>query len=162
MVFNTDGKLVASGGDQELNGKKLDPNWQHSGAVDWDGNVYMIERDAHRIVKLSPKMDKVLLQLGTTMEKGNDATHFDLPSGIAVLKNGNIVVTDGYGNNRVVMFDKTGKFIKQVAKGAGGPGRQGQRPRRMGAAAQARRRRAGEPLHHRPRGASRCRCSTRT
>ncbi len=79
MVFNTDGKLVASGGDQELNGKKLDPNWQHSGAVDWDGNVYMIERDAHRIVKLSPKMDKVLLQLGTTMEKGNDATHFDLP-----------------------------------------------------------------------------------
>ena len=121
MVFNTDGKLVASGGDQELNGRKLDPNWQHSGAVDWDGNVYMIERDAHRIVKLSPKMDKVLLQLGTTMEKGNDATHFDLPSGIAVLKNGNIIVTDGYGNNRVVLFDKTGKFIKQVAKGAGGP-----------------------------------------
>lgn len=125
MVFNTDGKLVASGGDQELNGKKLDPNWQHSGAVDWDGNVYMIERDAHRIVKLSPKMDKVLLQLGTTMEKGNDATHFDLPSGIAVLRNGNMIVTDGYGNNRVVLFDKTGKFIKQVAKGAGGPADKG-------------------------------------
>ena len=130
MVFNTDGKLVASGGDQELNGKKLDPNWQHSGAVDWDGNVYMIERDAHRIVKLSPKMDKVLLQLGTTMEKGNDATHFDLPSGIAVLKNGNIIVTDGYGNNRVVMFDKTGKFIKQV-----GEGRRRSRPTRARASA---------------------------
>jgi len=125
MVFNTDGKLVASGGDQDLNGKKLDPNWQHSGTVDWDGNIYMIERDAHRIVKLNPKMDKVLLQIGTTMEKGNDATHLDLPSGIAVLKNGNIIVTDGYGNNRVVMYDKTGKFIKQVAKGAGGPGDKG-------------------------------------
>jgi DNA-binding beta-propeller fold protein YncE len=125
MVFNTDGKLVAYGGDQELNGRKLDPNYQHSGAVDWDGNVYMIERDAHRVVKLSPKMDKVLLQLGTTMEKGNDPTHFDLPSGVAVLRNGNIIVTDGYGNNRVVMFDKTGKFIKQVAKGAGGPGDKG-------------------------------------
>ena len=125
MVFNTDGKLVASGGDQDLNGKKLDPNWQHSGAVDWDGNVYMIERDAHRIIKLNPKMDKVLMQLGTTMEKGNDATHFDLPSGIAVLKSGNIIVTDGYGNNRVVLFDKNGKFIKQVAKGAGGPADKG-------------------------------------
>ena len=125
MVFNTAGQLVASGGDQELNGKKLDPNWQHSGAVDWEGNVYMIERDAHRIVKLSPKMDKALLQLGTTMEKGNDATHFDLPAGIAVLRNGNIIVTDGYGNNRVVMFDKAGKFIKQVAKGAGGPADKG-------------------------------------
>lgn len=128
MVFDTAGNLVMAGGDQELNGKKLNPDWQHSGAVDWDGNVYMIERDAHRIVKLSAKLDKVLLQLGTTGEKGNDATHFDLPSGIAVLKNGNIVVTDGYGNNRVVLFDKTGKFIKQVAKGAGGPADKGNGP----------------------------------
>ena len=55
-------------------------------------------------------------------------THFDLPSGIAVLKNGNIVITDGYGNNRVAMFDKTGKFIKQVAKGAGGPADKGTGP----------------------------------
>ena len=121
MVFNTDGKMIASGADQEINGKKINPNWQHSGTVDWDGNVYIIERDAHRIVKLNAKMDTFLMQLGTTNTKGNDATHFDLPSGIAVLKNGNIIVTDGYGNNRVVLFDKTGKFIKQVAKGAGGP-----------------------------------------
>jgi DNA-binding beta-propeller fold protein YncE len=128
MVFDTAGNLVMAGGDQELNGKKLDPNWQHSGAVDWEGNVYMIERDAHRIVKLSPKLDKFLLQLGTTGEKGNDATHFDLPSGVAVLKNGNIVITDGYGNNRVAMFDKTGKFIKQVGKGAGGPADKGNGP----------------------------------
>ncbi|MDP3720739.1 MAG: 6-bladed beta-propeller [Acidobacteriota bacterium] len=128
MVFDPAGNLVMAGGDIDLNGKKLDPNWQHSGAVDWEGNVYMIERDAHRVVKLSPKMDKVLLQLGTTMEKGNDATHFDLPSGVAVLRNGNIVVTDGYGNNRVAMFDKTGKFIKQVGKGAGGPADKGNGP----------------------------------
>ncbi len=128
MVFDTAGNLVMAGGDQELNGKKLDPNWQHSGAVDWEGNVYMIERDAHRIVKLSPKLDKFLMQLGTTDVKGNDATHFDLPSGIAVLKNGNIIVTDGYGNNRVVLFDKAGKFIKQVGKGKGGPEDKGNGP----------------------------------
>jgi DNA-binding beta-propeller fold protein YncE len=125
MVFDRDGNLVMSGGDQEINGKTLNPSWQHSGAVDWDGNVWMIERDAHRIVKLSPKLDKFLLQLGTTNEKGNDPTHFDLPSGIAVLRNGNVVVTDGYGNNRVVMFSKDGKFIKQVGKGTGGPADKG-------------------------------------
>src|SRR6187397_810635 len=128
MVFNTDGKMVAYGGDQEINGKKINPDWQHSGTVDWDGNVYIIERDAHRIVKLNAKMDTFLLQLGTTGVKGNDATHFDLPSGIAVLKNGNIIVTDGYGNNRVVLFDKSGKFIKQVGKGAGGPADKGTGP----------------------------------
>ena len=128
MVFDTAGKLLMTGADGEYNGKKINPDWEHSGGVDWDGNVYVIERDAHRIVKLSPTMDKFLMQLGTTMEKGNDATHFNLPSGIAILKNGNMVVTDGYGNNRVVLFDKTGKFIKQVGKGAGGPADKGTGP----------------------------------
>src|SRR5262249_37022348 len=128
MVFDTEGKLLRAGADQEINGKTINPNWQHSGGVDWEGNVYVIERDAHRIVKLSPNLDKFLMQLGTTNEKGNDATHFNLPSGIAILRNGNIVVTDGYGNNRVAMFDKNGKFIKQVGKGEGGPADKGTGP----------------------------------
>jgi DNA-binding beta-propeller fold protein YncE len=128
MIFDRDGNLLLAGADQEINGKTINPSWQHSGGVDWDGNVYVIERDAHRIVKLSPKLDKFLLQLGTTNEKGNDATHLDLPSGIAILRNGNMVVTDGYGNNRVILFDKNGKFIKQVAKGAGGPADKGTGP----------------------------------
>ena len=121
MVFNPAGDLLMSGADQEINGKTINPSWQHSGGVDWDGNVWIIERDAHRIVKLSPKLDRFLLQLGTTDEKGNDATHLNLPSGIAILRSGNIVVTDGYGNNRVILFSKDGRFIKQVAKGAGRP-----------------------------------------
>src|SRR5580765_2195422 len=128
MVFDRDGNLILSGADQEINGKKINPSWQHSGGVDWDGNVYVIERDAHRVVKLSAKLDKFLLQLGTTNEKGNDATHLDLPSGIAILRNGNMIVTDGYGNNRVILFDKTGKFLKQVGKGAGGPQDKGTGP----------------------------------
>jgi DNA-binding beta-propeller fold protein YncE len=128
MVFDTAGNLVMSGADQELNGKKINPDWEHSGTVDWDGNVWIIERDAHRIVKLSPKLDKFLMQLGTTNTRGNDATHFDLPSGIGVLRNGNVVVTDGYGNNRIVLFSKDGKFIKQVARGAGGPADKGKGP----------------------------------
>ncbi len=128
MVFDRDGHLILAGADQTINGKAINPSWQHSGGVDWDGNVYVIERDAHRIVKLNPKLDTFLLQLGVTNEKGTDATHLNLPSGIAILHNGNMVVTDGYGNNRVVLFDKTGKFIKQVGKGAGGPQDKGQGP----------------------------------
>jgi DNA-binding beta-propeller fold protein YncE len=128
MVFDTAGNLILSGADQVINGKTINPSWQHSGGVDWEGNVYVVERDAHRIVKLSAKLDKFLLQLGTTNEKGNDATHLNLPSGIAILHNGNMIVTDGYGNNRVILFDKTGKFIKQVGKGAGGPADKGTGP----------------------------------
>jgi len=128
MVFDTAGRLLRSGGDGEYNGRKINPDWQHSGGVDWDGNVYIIERDAHRIVKLNPAMDRLLLQIGTTMEKGNDATHLDLPSGIAILKNGNMVVTDGYGNNRVILYDRQGKVIRQVARGVGGPADRGTGP----------------------------------
>jgi hypothetical protein len=83
MVFDTEGNMILAGADQEINGKPINKDWQHSGTVDWEGNVYVIERDAHRIVKLSPKLDKFLMQLGTTNVRGNDATHFDLPSGIA-------------------------------------------------------------------------------
>src|SRR6516165_5053596 len=125
MVFDRGGNLILAGADQAINGKTINPSWQHSGGVDWEGNVYVIERDAHRIVKLSPRLDKFLMQLGTTNEKGNDATHFNLPSGIAILHSGNIVVTDGYGNNRLLLFSKDGKLIKQVAKGAGGPADKG-------------------------------------
>ena len=96
------------------------------------------------------------------MEKGNDPTHLDLPSGIAMLKSGNIVVTDGYGNNRVILYDKTGKFLKQVGKGAGGPADKGTGPGRMGAAAQARRRRARRTSTSSTARTSGCRCSTRT
>ena len=128
MIFDTAGKLLLAGADQEINGKKINPDWEHSGGVDWEGNVYVIERDAHRIVKLTPGLDKFLLQLGTTGVKGTDATHLDLPSGIAILKNGNMVVTDGYGNNRVLLFDKTGKLLKQVGKGKGGPEDKGTGP----------------------------------
>ena len=155
MVFDTAGKLVLAGADQEINGKKINPAWQHSGGVDWDGNVYVIERDAHRIVKLSPKLDKFLLQLGTTNEKGTDATHLDLPSGIAILHNGNMVVTDGYGNNRVDAVRQDRQVHQAGRQGRRRSRRQGHGARRVGAAAQARRRRAGEPLHHRPRGPSR-------
>ena len=128
MVFDRDGKMVLAGADQAINGKTLNPSYLHSGGVDWEGNVYVIERDAHRIVKLNPTLDKFLLQLGTTDVKGTDATHLDLPSGIAILHSGNIIVTDGYGNNRVLLFSKDGKLLKQVGKGAGGPQDKGKGP----------------------------------
>jgi DNA-binding beta-propeller fold protein YncE len=128
MVFDRDGNLLMAGADQEINGKAINPSWQHSGGVDWDGNVYVIERDAHRIVKLTPTLDRFLLQIGVTGERGNGPAHLSLPSGIAVLRNGNIVVTDGYGNNRVAMFSKDGRFIKQASKGAGGPDDRGTGP----------------------------------
>lgn len=121
IVFDREGRFVTKGGERDLDGQPLVGGWIHAGTVDHEGNVWVIERDGHRIIKFAPTLDRPLLQLGVTGQKGADAHHLNLPNGIVVMRNGNVVVTDGYGNNRVVMFDKNGTFIKQLGRGRGGP-----------------------------------------
>lgn len=48
------------------------------------------------------------LVLGQRFEPGSDIEHFCQPTSVAVLPNGEIVVADGYCNNRLVLFDKRG------------------------------------------------------
>lgn len=50
--------------------------------------------------------------LGTKGEPGYDATHLNMPTDMAVTPEGEVFVSDGYGNNRVVHFDKEGRFVK--------------------------------------------------
>ena len=128
VVFDREGNFVRAGGERDAQGQAVQGGWLHSGEVDWQGNVWVVERDNHRILKFDPTLQRVLMQLGTTGVSGNSPSHFDLPSGISVLRNGNLIVTDGYGNNRVAMFAPDGRFIKQVAMGAGGPDDAGSGP----------------------------------
>lgn len=128
LIFDRDGKLLKAGGDFEMNGRKIDSAGLHSGGVDSEGNIYVADHNNARVVKMNPAMDKLLLQIGTTGVTGHDATHLDKPSGVAIQRNGNIVITDGYGNNRLLLYDKNGKFIKQSSKGAGGPQDKGNGP----------------------------------
>ena len=121
MVFDRDGRFIRSGGEQDMQGVPVTGGWLHSGEVDWEGNVWVVERLNHRILKFNSSLDRALMQLGTTGEPGTDATHLNSPSGILFTRSGNIVVTDGYGNNRVVLFAPDGTFIKQIGRGAGGP-----------------------------------------
>ena len=128
MVFDRAGRFIRSGGEQDLEGVPVNGGWLHSGEVDWEGNVWVVERLNHRILKFNPSLDRALMQLGTTGEPGTDETHLNSPSGILFTRSGNIVVTDGYGNNRVVLFAPDGTFIKQVGRGAGGQADKGNGP----------------------------------
>jgi DNA-binding beta-propeller fold protein YncE len=47
---------------------------------------------------------------------------FNQPTDIGFGPNGEIYVTDGYGNSRVAKFDKNGKFLKSWGKKGTGPG----------------------------------------
>ena len=68
-----------------------------------------------QVLKFSPQ-GKLLLRLGVPAVYGNDESHFSQPSDVVLDNEGNIYVADGHdsapANNRIVKFDKTGKFIK--------------------------------------------------
>ena len=79
--------------------------------IDREDNVWMADVGLHVVRKVS-RDGKPLLTLGTEGEPGEDARHFFKPTDIAFAPNGDIFVSDGYGNARVVHFDRRGKFIK--------------------------------------------------
>jgi len=53
---------------------------------------------------------------------GEDATHLNRPTDVAITPAGDVFVADGYGNNRVVHFDREGRFVKAWGKMGTGPG----------------------------------------
>ena len=76
----------------------------------------------NQVIKFSPD-GKVLLTLG---KAGGAASpdFFYQPNDVVTAANGDIFVAEGHGagNNRVLKFDKTGKFIKEWGKLGTGPG----------------------------------------
>ena len=49
-------------------------------------------------------------------------TNFNLPTDVAFASNGDIYVSDGYGNPRVVKYSRDGKYLLQWGKRGSGPG----------------------------------------
>ena len=128
LQFDFDGNVVKSFG----RGLIMFP---HGFFVDREGNVYVTEGapaaddrakpglklgKGFQVYKFSPD-GKVLMTLGTAGVPGEDQTHFNGVSGVAVAANGDIWVVDGhrFGNNRMVRFSKDGKFIQQWGGGVG-------------------------------------------
>lgn len=116
QVYGPDGKYLK--GWTEENPKTV----PHGLKFDRDGNVWLVDVGLHVARKFSPE-GRLLQVLGTLGEPGEDATHFFMPTDIAFGPNGDIFVSDGYGNNRVARFDASGKFIKAWGSLGVAPGR---------------------------------------
>lgn len=114
LVFTPDGKFLRSFGDKLFTGT-------HGIRLDGDGNVWTTDYMDHRVMKLSPE-GKVLLTLGEKDKPGADEKHFNRPTDIAFATNGDFYISDGYGNSRVVQFDKDAKFIRAWGKKGKGDG----------------------------------------
>jgi hypothetical protein len=80
----------------------------HMLRIDADDNIWTTDIGSHVVLKLSPE-GRVLLALGRMRIPGDDVLHFNQPTDVAWDRDGNIYVTDGYGNSRVLKFDKHGR-----------------------------------------------------
>lgn len=93
----------------------------HHIKIDRDGNVWLADIDAHVIRKVTPD-GSPLLTIGTPGAAGRDRTHLNRPTDMAVTPAGDVFVSDGYGNNRVVHFDRDGKYVKEWGELGSKPG----------------------------------------
>lgn len=93
----------------------------HGLSIDAQDNVWLTDVQRHQVFKFSND-GELLLELGTARVPGEDASHFNLPTDVAVLPGGDFYVSDGYENARVVKFSRSGEFEFQWGNKGSGPG----------------------------------------
>ena len=114
MEFDSSGKFLRSIADELF-------VTAHMVRVDSEDNIWTADIGSHVVLKLSPE-GRVLLALGRMRIPGDDVLHFNQPTDVAWDRDGNIYVTDGYGNSRVLKFDKYGRPLLGWGMKGSGPG----------------------------------------
>jgi DNA-binding beta-propeller fold protein YncE len=87
----------------------------HGLTIDHDGNYWLTDVALHQVLKFSPNnLTMPNLILGKRLQNGQDSAHFCKPTDVAVSsRTGDIFVSDGYCNSRVVQFDRNGNYIRE-------------------------------------------------
>ena len=102
----------------------------HSVRVDSEDNIWTVDEGTNVVTKFSPE-GKVLMVLGrrpsaeagaqTTQNQPNQKYLFCRPTDVAWDPQGDIFVSDGYCNNRVMKYDRNGRFLAEA--GSDKPGK---------------------------------------
>ena len=114
LCFDRKGNLLQSWGEGEY-------GRPHMVKCDENDNVWLIDDGGHILYLYSPD-GEVIKTLGMKSVSGEDETHFNQPTDIAFGVDGGFYVSDGYGNTRVVRFDKNLKFLGQWGSEGSGYG----------------------------------------
>ena len=108
-VFTRDGAFVKAFGDDGLFESA------HSVTVDAQGFLWVTDSAAHVVHKFGPD-GRLLMTLGKKGVAGDNASRdlFNQPNHVAVAPSGDIYVSDGYQNARVVQFSSNGQFARII------------------------------------------------
>ena len=119
LKFDAGGNVIKSFGE----GLFVRPHGFH---IDRDGFLWATDQQGrdgkgHQVFKLAQD-GEVLMRLGTRGVGGEGQDTFNGPTDVAIGRNGDIFVTDGHFNNRVVKFSKEGTFLQAWGTKGSGPG----------------------------------------
>ncbi len=114
QVFDRRGRFV-----REF-GKDLFTN-AHGLTIDHEGNLWTVDNRSNFVAKMDTD-GRVKMILGTRGSAGESAVLFDKPTDCFIAPNGDIYVSDGYGNSRIAKFDKDGNFLTAWGKKGVNPG----------------------------------------
>lgn len=114
VVFDRDGSFLTSWGDDILKDA-------HGIFIDADDNIYCVERETHVMHKFTTD-GELLMTLGTMDKPGAEGEPFNLPTDFALGPDGEMFISDGYGNARIHKYSPDGELIKSWGKPGTGPG----------------------------------------
>ena len=92
----------------------------HYMTVTTDGRFLVVDRDAHQVLVFDPD-GMPLLSLGKRHWPSLDAP-FNHPTGASMAADGEIYVSDGYGNSKVHGFAADGTLVRTWGRRGDGPG----------------------------------------
>jgi peptidylamidoglycolate lyase len=119
MVIDRDGRMIESW-DQH-NALFVRPHRVLMNPYDPEHHVWLVDDGAHQVFELTHDGKQIVMTLGEHKVPGNDHTHFNRPTDIVWLPNGDFFVSDGYVNTRVVKFSKNGQYLLEWGKPGKGP-----------------------------------------
>lgn len=108
-VFTRDGGFVRAWGDDGLFQSA------HSVTFDSQGFIWATDSAGHAVYKFNLEGER-LMTLGRKDSAGDNTSRdlFNQPNHVAIAPNGDVYVSDGYQNARVVHFTADGEFVRII------------------------------------------------
>ena len=113
-LFSKEGEFIKAWGHED------EYKNAHSVTYDAEGNVWATDAASHVVYKYNSKGD-VVFTLGEKGQSGDNEsrTLFNQVNHVGLGPDGDIYVSDGYGNARVVHFSPQGEFIRIIGGSKG-------------------------------------------